>query len=223
MAFLPPLRHAGRMDQSGTRDAPAPRAVVFDLGKVLLDFDYAITVRRVAAKCRVPPDQILRAIDQSHWLHRFETGLMTADQFYTEVRELVGYEGTRVDFEQAFGDVFSEIRPMIGWHARLTAAGVPTFIFSNTNELAVRHITARFPFFARFDGHVYSYQHGAMKPHARLYKVVEQVSGLAGNALFYLDDRRENVAGGRARGWQAVHHVSPENSIAAAVAAGLPG
>jgi len=203
--------------------ATVPKAVIFDLGKVLLDFDYAITVSRVAAKCSVPSEQILKTIDQSHWLHRYETGLMTTDQFFNEVKRLVGYRGTRADFEHAFSDVFSEIAPMVAWQQRLRAAGVPTFIFSNTNELAVRHITARFQFFSGFTGYVYSYRHGAMKPEARLYEAVERLSGCPGGVLFYLDDRLENVEGGRARGWQAVHHVSPEQSIAAAVAAGLPG
>lgn len=203
--------------------AKTPQAVVFDLGKVLLDFDYAITVKRVAARCRATPAEILRSIDQSRLLHRFETGLITAGQFFHEVSRLVGFAGPREEFERAFDDVFSEITPMVEWQRRLRAAGVPTFIFSNTNELAVRHIRERFEFFGGFAGYVYSYEHGAMKPDARLYEVMERMSGLSGGDLFYLDDRPENVEGARARGWRTVHHTSPERSIAAARAVGLPG
>ena len=55
---------------------------------------------------------------------------------------------------------------MIQLHAALRQQGIPTYIFSNTNELAVSHIRRTFPFFANFDGYILSYEHGAMKPDA---------------------------------------------------------
>ena len=69
---------------------------------------------------------------------------------------------------------------MLDLHRRLRHAGLPTYIFSNTNELAIDHIRARFPFFHQFDGYILSYEHNAMKPDPRLYTVVEQTTGRAG-------------------------------------------
>jgi HAD superfamily hydrolase (TIGR01509 family) len=112
---------------------------------------------------------------------------------------------------------------MLKLHAALRQRGVPTYIFSNTNELAVGHIRKNFPFFSQFDGYICSYEHGAMKPDAKLYEVVEQTSRLAGPELLYLDDRPENVAAGAARGWQAVLHESSEKSQSAVAASGLLG
>jgi glucose-1-phosphatase len=201
---------------------PAPQAVIFDLGKVLLDFDYRITVQRIARRCPVTPEEIRRSVDQSPLLHRYETGQVSTEEFFGEVRTLIGYDGPMEEFCRAFGDIFSEIPPMIAWQARLRAAGVPTFILSNTNELAIAHIRERFAFFAGFDGYVYSYEHGAMKPDARLYEVAERLSGVAGAGLFYIDDRPENVEAARARGWRAVVHVGPEETLQAAREAGLP-
>jgi FMN phosphatase YigB (HAD superfamily) len=60
-----------------------------------------------------------------------------------------------------------------------------------------------------------------MKPDARLYEVVERTAGCAGAALFYLDDRPENVEVALGRGWQAVVHVAPEASRRALQAARL--
>ena len=71
-----------------------PKAVVFDLGKVLVDFDYGITVRRLHAQARISEAELRRLIDQSPLLYRFETGLLTADEFFTAVREATGYRGT---------------------------------------------------------------------------------------------------------------------------------
>ena len=137
-----------------------PCAVVFDLGTVLVNFDYGITVRALLARCTVPATELVRIIDQSSLLFRYETGDLTTEAFYSEVKAASGFRGDLEEFCLHFGDIFSPIEPMIELHASLRARGVPTFIFSNTNELAVRHIRAHFPFFANFDGYVFSHEIG---------------------------------------------------------------
>ncbi|MGP8198549.1 MAG: HAD family hydrolase [Limisphaerales bacterium] len=199
-----------------------PSVAVFDLGKVLVDFDYSISAGKIARRSRFTPAQVRDLLDHSPLLQRFETGLMSRQQFYGEVCAACGFSGSLDEFCSTFADIFSEIKPMIDLHAALRAGGVPTFIFSNTNDIAAEHIRARFPFFSRFDGYVLSYQHGAMKPAAKLYEVVESQTGHKGEAILYLDDRAENVQAGLARGWQALLHETPEKTILALRRLGLP-
>jgi HAD superfamily hydrolase (TIGR01509 family) len=198
-----------------------PRAVVFDLGKVLVDFDYGIAARKIAGHGTMDPDAVRKFLDHSPLLYTFETGRMTEQQFFETVRDGTGFRGDFEAFANAFADIFFPIEPMIALHARVRAAGTPTYIFSNTNGIAVSHIRRRFPFFANFDGYILSYEHGAMKPDARLYEVVERQSGLRGEQLLYMDDRPENVAAGAERGWQVILQTSPELSIEAIGKTGL--
>jgi FMN phosphatase YigB (HAD superfamily) len=200
---------------------PKPRAIVFDLGKVLLDFDYNIAARRIAARCTVSSDDINRFIAQSPLLFRYETGLMTKAQFYQEVCAHTGFADDIEIFSGFFGDIFFPIEPMIALQANLRQEGYPTYIFSNTNDLAIWHIRRNFPFFANFDGYIYSYEHGAMKPDAKLYEVVERQCGFRGADILYLDDRPENIEAGAARGWQVILQESPEKTIAAIDKLGL--
>ncbi|MEN9574051.1 MAG: hypothetical protein RL514_1906 [Verrucomicrobiota bacterium] len=204
-----------------TNSSLAPTAVVFDLGKVLLEFDYSIVARRLAAHSGRDAEQIRGLLDQSPLLFRFESGQMTNDAFFREVSALTGFTGGFAEFADIFGDIFAPIAPMLELHAQLRARGVPTFIFSNTNDLAIRHIRANFPFFAGFHDYIYSHEVGAMKPDARIYEVVERRSGRSGAALLYIDDRLENVEAGHARGWQVVHHQTPAQTLARVRAAGL--
>jgi putative hydrolase of the HAD superfamily len=199
-----------------------PRAVVFDLGKVLVDFDYGIATKKIAGKSRCAPEQLRALIDSSPLLHRFETGLLTNEEFYGEVCANCGYSGTMDEFCATFADIFSEIKPMIALNATLRNHGIPTYIFSNTNDIAVTHIKKKFPFFANFNGYVYSYQHGAMKPDPKIYEVVERLTEFRGGDIVYLDDRAENYQGGVARGWRAVLHKTPEETIPALRQMGLP-
>jgi HAD superfamily hydrolase (TIGR01509 family) len=199
-----------------------PSVVVFDLGKVLVDYDYSIASRRILRRTRLTDAQMQHLLCTSPLLRQYETGAINTAQFHENVRAASGYDGGLEEFGRAFADIFSEIGPMTALHAALRAAGIRTWIFSNTNELADRHIRARFPFYSNFDGYVLSYQQGAMKPDPKIYEVVERQTGCRGGAILYLDDRPENVAAGLARGWRAALHETPEETRALVAELGLP-
>jgi HAD superfamily hydrolase (TIGR01509 family) len=192
-----------------------PKIVVFDLGKVLVDFDYSIAARKVAA-CSARAVKHLRSfLESSPLLVQYETGRLTRREFFAEICRATGFRGTMEEFGEFFADIFTAIPPMIELHAGLRRRGIPTYIFSNTNDLAVEHIRRNFPFFSNFDGYIFSYEVKAMKPDAKIYEALEKLTGQRGAEILYLDDRPENVAGGAARGWRAILHETPEITRAA--------
>jgi FMN phosphatase YigB (HAD superfamily) len=194
---------------------------VFDLGKVLVDFDYGLAAEKLSARSRLTGPEILRALGESPLLLRYETGLISTVQFFEELSALTGFRGGLDSFADSFGDIFSPMPRMIELHAALRRQGMPTFAFSNTNDLAIRHLRRRFPFFSQFDGCVLSFEHGVMKPDARLYEVVERQCGRRGAEILYLDDRPENISAGAARGWRVVLQESPERTWAQIESLGL--
>jgi glucose-1-phosphatase len=198
-----------------TRD-PQPKAVLFDLGKVLIDFDWSIGARRIAALCKYHAPELLERMIRSPLMPRYERGQINSREFFQEARRAIEYRGTFEDFAAAFAEIFSEIPEMTALHARVRAAGFRTWIFSNTNDLAVGYIRRTFPFFSNFDGYFLSYELGKMKPEAGIYEEAERATGCRGPEIFYIDDFAENVAGGAARGWQAVLHATPAETIAKA-------
>jgi len=200
---------------------PIPAIVAFDLGKVLVDFDYSIAGRRLAAQADMSSPEIQKYLDHSPLLYRYETGLMTRQEFFAEVCRGTGYRGSLPEFAAAFADIFSEMTEMTALHAEIRRRGVPTYIFSNTNDIAIEHIRRNFPFFANFAGFILSYEVGAMKPAARIYETLEAMSGKRGAEILYLDDRQENVDAGAARGWQVILQTDFAKSRAAIAATGL--
>ena len=198
-----------------------PEAVVFDLGKVLVDFDYSIAGRRIAAQSRLSAPEVQNYLDHSPLLYRYETGLMTRQEFFETVRDHTGFRGSLQEFGSFFADIFTEMPEMTALQAALRRKGVPTYIFSNTNDLAIEHIRRAFPFFANFDGYILSYEVGAMKPAAKIYEALEAMTGKRGTQLVYLDDRQENIEAGAARGWQTILQTEPAKSRAAIERLGL--
>jgi FMN phosphatase YigB (HAD superfamily) len=191
-----------------------PRVVAFDLGKVLLDFDYQAAAARLADHADASPAAIYDCLMHSGLLHRFEYGRSTAAEFFAAFCAATGYRGGFDAFVPNLGRIFTPIEPMIRLQQELRAAGLRTWIFSNTNEVAVKFIREDYPFFAGFDGYLYSFIVHAMKPEPAIYDAFETTTGATGAEILYLDDRPENVAAGAARGWQAIVHEDPAKSIA---------
>ncbi|MCX6862449.1 MAG: HAD family phosphatase [Verrucomicrobia bacterium] len=190
-----------------------PKAVVFDLGKVLLDFDYGILARRMASQSSLSAEEILRVVNQTPLLHRYETGLISDREFYEAVVTATGFRGAEEEFLNWFGDIFTEITPMVELQRQLVCRGIPTYVFSNTNAQAIRHVRKSFDFYGQFTGEVLSYEVRSMKPDSRIYEAVEGLSGFTGNDLLYLDDRPENIAAGDSRGWQAWIHADSVETV----------
>lgn len=197
------------------------KTVVFDLGKVLVDFDYGIAARKIASRAKMLPPEISSFLSESPLLFRYETGFLTNQQFYREICAVTGFSGGLDEFSDCFGDIFTPIPPMVELHAALRSRRIPTYIFSNTNDFAVGHLRRNFPFFSNFDGYILSYEHGVMKPDAKLYEVVERQCGRRNGEILYVDDRPENIAAGAARGWQVVLQESAEKTRAAVQKLGL--
>ena len=194
-----------------------PSVVVFDLGKVLVDFDYSIAVRRFADRSEVGPERVQELVN-SPIQFDYESGKMTTDEFFATVRDGAGFLGDRAEFVEIFADIFSPMGVMIPFFERVKSSGIPTCVFSNTNEIAIQHIRERFPFYSQFDGYVLSYEEKGMKPDEPIYHVVEERIGESGKAILYIDDRPENIETGNRFGWQTILQSDEAQSVAKAEA-----
>lgn len=187
--------------------------IVFDLGKVLLDFDYQISVDRIAKRDGLDPVRLRSILGATPLLLAYEEGLMTTEEFFRSFVSETGYRESLAQFAADFADIFNPIDPMIDLHRRCREAGHQTFIFSNTNELAIQYIRRQFPFFHTFTGHILSYECRAMKPEPGMYDALERQTGLNKDVFVYLDDRPENIETARTRGWNVCVHSEPAASI----------
>jgi putative hydrolase of the HAD superfamily len=190
-------------------------AIVFDVGKVLVDFDWSIAARKIAARSAAAPEKFHHHLATSPLLWQYECGQLTRQKFFEAIRSAIGFQGNDAEFNGYFAEIFTEIAPMIALNAELRRRGHKTYILSNTNDLAIEHVRRNFPFFKNFDGYILSYEVGAMKPDAKIYEALENLAGKRGADLIYIDDRAENIEAAVKRGWRTILHKSPEKTRAA--------
>ena len=151
------------LNRSTISPMPAAQIVVFDLGKVLVDFDYSIAARKIVARCTRPVDHGRFFDDHSPLLVRYEFGLATTRGF---VRGNPGRERFRRHLRRVRRILCRYLHRDPGndrSSRRPPAPGLSDLHFFDTNHLAVTHIRRRFPFFSQFDGYIYSYKHGAIR------------------------------------------------------------
>ena len=200
----------------------APRAVVFDIGNVLVNWDpdrvYAELLpdpaERAAFRARVPLDAMNL---------RGDRGLLAPEVAALAEAHPADAPLIRAWWER-WDDMFGpRIEGSFAILAALRAAGVPTLGLTNfaADTWAGKACPTQ-PELAGFDHVVVSGQEGVIKPEPRIYALLEERSGYSGAELFFADDKPENVAAAEARGWRGHVFTGPEAFAAALRGAGLP-
>lgn len=199
----------------------APTAVVFDIGRVLFDWN----LRYLFEKLIDDPEQLdwfLAHVVTEEWHFQSDAGRPLAEM----VPELQGRFPDHAHLVEAYRKRFNETidRPIMGTHQivrRLHAAGVPLYALTNFGAEFFAGFRPTEPVFEVFGDIVVSGEECVAKPNPRIYEICEERFGHAPEALFFIDDNPANVAAARTRGWQAHRFEGPETLEAELVRRGL--
>src|SRR5688572_25416007 len=96
----------------------------------------------------------------------------------------------------------------------------PLILVSNTNAMHVEYLRANYQVFDYFEHLIFSHEVGSLKPDTKIFKAAIAVSGRPPEALFFTDDREENIVAARQLGMQAHQFVSEAKLIEALREAG---
>ncbi|HEV3273135.1 MAG TPA: HAD family phosphatase [Candidatus Methylacidiphilales bacterium] len=192
-------------------------AVCFDLGKVLLHFDWRLMLDRVAEKSPLPPGEISRLLKEDRQVLVYEVGGVTSAKFFSHLKKLLRYRGPARELRAAFCDIFTPLPDHIALAAML-APHYPLAIISNTNEAHILHAEATYSFFSLFQARIYSHRVGAMKPDRAIYQAaLATLGGVDPLETLFIDDIEANVLGAVKLGWQTIH-LRPEVDLREALA-----
>jgi len=186
------------------------RTIIFDLGKVLIPFDFSRGYRAMEELCGVPPAEIKQRIAATDLVHRLESGGMEPEDF---VRQLTGLLGLHIEYGR-FCSIWSSIflpDPLLP--DDLLAAlhrNYRLLLLSNTNSIHFDMIRDTYPLVRHFDYCILSHEVKAMKPDPRIYRAALAEARCAPAECFYTDDIADYVEGARREGIDAVQFHSRE-------------
>jgi len=184
------------------------KTVIFDLGKVLIPFDFSRGYRAMEKFCDHPAAEIPKRIGATDLVHRFETGLVEPRDF---VEQLSGMLDLRVTYEQ-FCEIWSSIFLPETLVPETLLAGIGEryrmLVLSNTNAIHFDMVRRNYPMLRHFDDLVLSYEVKAMKPSPAIYREAIARAECRPEECFYTDDIAAYVEGARREGIDAVQFES---------------
>jgi HAD superfamily hydrolase (TIGR01509 family) len=180
------------------------KAIIFDLGRVIVPFDFRRGYARLEPLCGIPADEIPARIRETGLVQRFESGEIEPEDFVARFSAQLGMTISYEDFEEIWMSIFLP-ETLIPEEMLEEIAGTHRLVLlSNTNRIHFDGIRAAYPLLRHFHRFVLSHEVGAMKPSPLIYEKAIEAAGCAPGQCFFTDDIEEYVEGAKKMGIDAV-------------------
>ncbi|HEY9140022.1 MAG TPA: HAD family phosphatase [Bryobacteraceae bacterium] len=163
------------------------RAILLDLGRVLIHFDFSAGYRALENLCPYAEAEIRRRIAATDLAVRFETGLIEPRDFHAQLCALLDLN---VDYER-FCDIWNSIfREVLVPESMVEglAHRYRLVLVSNTNQIHFEMVQRRYPVLRHFHQLALSYRVKAMKPRPEIFLEAVRLAGCRAEECFYADD-----------------------------------
>lgn len=196
-----------------------PRAVVFDIGGVLLDVDQRYLYRELSQD-EAAIEHFLATVCTADWNRQQDRGRPEAEA----TAELVARHPVHAEWIEAFygrhlSTIGGEIAGTVDCLRALKAAGRPVFGLSNWGGNGFRQVRDTYACLDLLDDIIVSAHVGLCKPEPAIYELAMTRFALAPQDILFIDDKAENLAPAQAFGW-ATHHFRGPDGLRAALIAG---
>lgn len=167
---------------------------LYDIGKVLLHFNFETSLRRLLPEdCTDAHERLSRLLEKKD---EFEGGHIAEESYIPWALDVMGSQASHEEFRHAWCDIFTPNQPMWDCVNQLAKDGHRLILFSNTNAIHCPWMFGEYDIFRHFHGAVLSFEVGAIKPQDKIYQHAIQRYDLKPEQTLYIDDLPENIASG---------------------------
>jgi putative hydrolase of the HAD superfamily len=184
------------------------KAVIFDLGRVLVNFDFRRGYQALEGLCPYRAAEIPARLTTGDLVERFETGLIEPRDFVAQMSAVLDLTIDYEHFCRIWSSIFTETlvpeRMLAGLAARYRLV-----LLSNTNAIHFEGLRQTHAMLLRhFHSLVLSYEAKAMKPQPEIFQAAIDRAGCRPEECFYTDDILDYVKAARTLGIDAVQFES---------------
>lgn len=199
-----------------------PRALLFDLGNVLIDVDFRLALDVWERHSALPRAELERRFGVDEAYERHERGEIDAAAYCEHLAARLELRATLEEIEAGWNAIFPgefvEVRRAI----ERARQRLPCHVFSNTNASHAVTWRQQFPeLVAAIDAFHLSHEIGLRKPEPAAFARVCADIGLAPAEILFFDDLPANVEAARLAGLQALPVREPADVVAALGRLGL--
>jgi putative hydrolase of the HAD superfamily len=197
-------------------------ALLFDLGRVVLDIDFDKAVACWAGHAGCEAGDIVRRFVRAEAYRHHEMGKLSDAGYFESLRAALDIDISDAQFLEGWNAIFAGEMPDIAPLLARAAKRLPLYAFSNTNNAHVEYFSQAYAdLLGHFREMFLSSTIGMRKPDAAAYDHVVRAIGVPAQRIVFFDDLAENIEGARACGLTAVHVRSSDDVAGALEALGI--
>jgi glucose-1-phosphatase len=186
------------------------RAVIFDIGRVLIRIDVGRAMRGLASGTSLSPQELWLAIEKDPRWKDWQEGRISARDWHLYLRQHFGGAATFEQFTQAWNLVLDP-EPILGKALfEKLSKNYRLGLLSNTDPIHVAYMESQYDFFSYFPVRIYSCAIGAAKPNPLIYREVLRACGVRAEEAVYVDDIAAYVEVARRLGLAGIQFQSAE-------------
>ena len=186
------------------------RAVIFDIGRVLIRIDVTRAMKGVASGLSLSAEELWSAIEKDPRWQDWQEGRISARDWHLHMQRRFGGSATFEEFTDKWNRVLdpepihgNELFEKLSKKYRLA-------LLSNSDPIHVPYMETRYDFFSYFPARVYSCVIGASKPSPIIYREALRACRARAEEAVYVDDIEGYVDAARRLGMMGVHFRSAE-------------
>jgi glucose-1-phosphatase len=178
--------------------------IVFDLGNVLLPFDYHPLLQKLNKIEKNLGDNFGKLYADNYHVHRdYESGKISNKEFLSIMMKWTNNKLTRGQFCRLYSDIFTLNKDVAALLPKLKK-NYKLVLLSNTNYTHKKYGWEHYKFLKYFDKLVLSFEVGANKPEKKIYKAVEKFTRVPSSQHLFIDDVFEYIEAAKKNGWDGI-------------------
>ena len=190
---------------------PKYKLIIFDLGRVLVDFNHWFAARRIVKYTNKSLQETYNLFFDSSLTKQFEEGKLSGFDFFSRLKKKLKLNISYRDFVPIWNEIFfiSPKNRRVHRIAKIVKTRYKILLLSNINKLHFEYIKKKFPQALRiFPKIVLSYEVGFRKPHPVIYKKALKYFKAKPKETIYIDDRADLIEKAALLGIRSLHFQS---------------
>jgi HAD superfamily hydrolase (TIGR01509 family) len=186
------------------------RAVIFDIGRVLIRIDVGRAMKSLAPGTSLSPEELWLAIGKDPRWKDWQEGRISARDWHLHVKQRFGGSATFERFTEAWNLVLDPEPILSNELFEKLSKNYRLGLLSNTDPIHVAYIESQYDFFSHFPVRVYSCVIGAAKPSPLIYREALRACRVRAEEAVYVDDIAAYVGAARRLGMAGIQFQSSE-------------
>lgn len=187
--------------------------IVFDLGNVLIPFDYNRITEKLNSVKENLGNRFYKKYKENYDVHRkFETWELSNENFLDIMMDWCENAVSREEFCHIYSDLFTENKDVAALLPKLKE-NYMLVLLSNTNDIHKKYGWQNYTFLKYFDKLILSHEVNAVKPDEKIYREVEKFTNKPSEEHIFIDDIREYGLGAEKLGWDSIHFTGYDKLV----------